>query len=168
MPRFGRRPLPDEVKALPLAPGERRLAWAVRADDAVVVATDLGLWMSTTREAPASRTDWADIERVSWKRPLLIVFGIAAVEGAGRRTEVDLTDSSDLPDVVRSAVTASIGWSAHYRLRPAGGVRVVGRRRPGREVLDWQLVYDVGTDAEDPDVCAQAEQLRLDARRTIG
>lgn len=168
MPRFGRRPLPDEVRALTLDPGERRLGWAAQSGSGVVVATDLGLWLSAKGPAPAVRTDWADIERVSWKRPLLTVLGIAAIEGTGTRTELEVPDSGDLPDVVRSAVTASIGWSAHYRLRPAGGVRVVGRRRPGREVLDWQLVYDAGTDVDDPDVRAQAEQLRLDARRTIG
>ena len=168
MPRFGRRPLPDEVKALALDPGERRLSWASRSGSGVVVATDLGLWLTSGDGGPVVRTNWADIERVSWNRPLLMVFGIAAVERTGKRTEIDLVDGGDLPEVVRSSVTASIGWSAHYRLRPAGGVRVVGRRRPGREVLDWQLVYDVDTDLDDPDVCAQAEQLRHDARRTIG
>lgn len=168
MPRFGRRPLPDEVKALALDPGERRLSWASRSGSGVVVATDLGLWLTSDEGGSAERTDWADIERVSWKRPLLMVFGIADVEGTGMRTEIDLLESGDLPEVVRSSVTASIGWSAHYRLRPTGGVRVVGRRRPGREVLDWQLVYDAGTEVDDPAVLAQAEQLRLDARRTIG
>jgi len=168
MLRFGRRRLPEVVRALSLDPGERRLAWALRDDDGAVVATDLGLWLASDPAEPGGRLDWADIERVSWKRPVLTVFGIAPVTGTGKRSEVDLLEGSDLPEVVRSAVTASIGWSSHYRLRPSGGVRVVGRRRPGREVLDWQLVYDADTDPDDPGVREQAEQLRADARRTIG
>jgi hypothetical protein len=65
-------------------------------------------------------------------------------------------------------VSGSVGWSSHYRLRPRGGVRVVGRRRPGQDLLDWQLVYDAGTDLDDPLVRAQADELLLSARRTVG
>jgi len=53
-------------------------------------------------------------------------------------------------------------------LTPSGGVRLVGRRRPGQELLDWQLVHDIGTDPDDPQVRAQGEALVQDARRTIG
>ena len=48
------------------------------------------------------------------------------------------------------------------------GVRVVGRRRPGQDLLDWQLVYDAGTDLDDPLVRVQADELLLTARRTVG
>jgi hypothetical protein len=81
---------------------------------------------------------------------------------------VQLEQEGNLPDTVRSAVTGSVGWSNHYRLRPGGGVRVVGRRRPGHDQLDWQLVYDAGTDLDDPLVRAQADELLLTARRTVG
>ena len=37
-----------------------------------------------------------------------------------------------------------------------GGVRVVGRRNPDREVFDWQLVFDQGTDVDDPRVRADS------------
>lgn len=163
MLRFGRRALPDAVAAVALEPGERRQAWAETVDGGAVVATDLGL-----RLPSGERWDWCDVERVTWKRPTLLVLGIAEVGGTGERRQLELRDGGDLPEVVRSAVTASIGWSAHYRLRPTGGVRVVGRRRPGRELLDWQLVYDAGTDVDDPAIRLQAEQLRDDARRAIG
>ena len=72
------------------------------------------------------------------------------------------------PGTSLGTVTGSVGWSSHYRLRPSGGVRVVGRRRPGQDLLDWQLVYDAGTDLADPEVQAQAEELLLTARRTVG
>lgn len=169
---LGPRP-PKSVAAVALEPGERRLAWAVTAGGAAVLATDVGL-----RLPGADRLAWPDIERVSWDRPTLVVLGIAPVEGTGERRQVELVGDCDLPAVVRSQVMASIGWSMHYRLRPtlaspggpeaAGGVRIVGRRRPGREVLDWQVVYDRDTAAPDPQQRAQAEALLLDARRTIG
>ncbi len=163
MPRIGRRRPPAAVGDVPLEAGERRLAWALTVTGEPVVATDLGL-----RCAGASRLDWPDVERVSWQRPQLTVFAVAAVAGAGSRRQVELADDGGLPEVVRSHVTASIAWSRHHALRPAGGVRIVGRRRPGRELLDWQLVYDPDTDPTDPDRRAQAEALLLDARRTIG
>lgn len=160
---FGRPALPGSVVAVVLDAGERRLSWALASSGAAVVATDLGL-----RMPGAPRLDWPDVERVSWKRPVLVVLAIAPVEGTGDRWELELVDDTDLPDVVRSQVTASIGWSGHYRLPPAGGVRIVGRRRPGQELLDWQLVYDRDTDPPGAQQRAQAEALLLDARRAIG
>ena len=47
-------------------------------------------------------------------------------------------------------------------------MRVVGRRRPAQELLDWQLVYDPDTDQADPVVQQQAGELLLAARRTVG
>ena len=43
----------------------------------------------------------------------------------------------------------------------AGGV-------PGQEPLEWQLVFDQGTDPSDPLVRAQAEGALASARRAIG
>jgi hypothetical protein len=158
-----RRPVPEVVRAVVLQPGERRLAWGVTAAGDPVVATDLGLHLPHT-----ARLDWADVERVAWRRPALTVTRVAPVDGTGARWQLELAEEADLADVVRTRVTASIGWTGHFRLRPAGGVRVVGRRRPGQETLDWQLVFDSGSDPDDPALRAQAQQLLDDARRTIG
>lgn len=158
----GCRRLPEVVERVRLARGERRVAWALTADGEAVVAATAGLYLPGQQ-----RLEWADIERVSWKRPALRVQNSAEVEGGGARTSLVLTDEGDLPDAVRTHVSASVGWSAHYRIT-GGGVRVVGRRRAGRELLDWQLVYDAGTDPHDPLVRTQAEDLLLAARRTVG
>ena len=151
------------MKAVPLEPGERRLGWGVTSVGDAVVASTAGLHVPGT-----GRLDWPDVEKATWQRPVLEVVEVAEVSGSGRRWRVELTEEGELPDVVRSAVTASVAWSTHVRLSPAGGVRVVGRRRPGQELLDWQLVYDRGTDLDDPRVRAQAEAVLADARRTIG
>lgn len=162
MPLFRRR-VPEAVAAVALEPGERRTAWGLTPGGDPVVATELGL-----RLPGAVRLDWPDIERASWARPMLTVLRVATTAGSGERHVVQLEQEGDLPDAIRSAVTGSVGWSSHYRLRPSGGVRVVGRRRPGQDLLDWQLVFDVGTDPDDPSVQAQTAELLLAARRTIG
>jgi hypothetical protein len=157
------RTVPDAVRAVDLDPGERRLAWGTTTAGKPVVATDLGL-----RLPGVPRLDWADVERASWRRPTLAVIRVSAVDGAGPRWELELADERGLADVVRAKVTASVAWSDHVRLAPAGGVRLVGRRRPGRELLDWQLVFDAGTDPDDPQLRAQAEAVLHDVRRRIG
>ena len=155
--------MPEVVKAVPLEPGERRRSWALTAAGDPVVATDLGLLL------PGSpRLAWADVEKATWKRPMLEVVRVSNVSGSGTRWRLQLEQEHDLPDTVRSAVTASVGWSTHVPLAAGGGVRVVGRRRPGLEVLDWQLVYDPGTALDDPQVQAQSAAVLLDARRTVG
>lgn len=152
------------VRAVALEAGDRRVAWALTDDQQPVVATERGLVLPG-RE----RVDWADIERAGWQRPVLTVVESAEVAGTGRTTAVRLReDDGGVPDVVHAGVTSSVAWSTHVRLIPAGGVRVVGRRRHGRDVFDWQLVYDPGTDLADPAVRAQAEQVALRARRSVG
>ncbi len=160
-----RRTLPSEVAAVPLQPGERRVAWARTTDGDAIVVTDLGVYLPGR-----PRLAWADLERASFQRPLLILNEIATVEGTGAQHAValDLTDDTDLPQVLRARLSASVAWSSHQRLLPTGGVRVVGRRQRDQDALAWQLVYDAGTDPDDPAVRAQAEQHLLAARRTIG
>ncbi len=151
------------MRAVALDPGERRLAWGVTTSGDAVVATDLGL-----RLPRSPRLDWADVERATWRRPVLGISRVARVDGGGARWQLELADEGGLADVVHAQVTASVVWTNHVRLQPAGGVRIVGRRRPGSDLLDWQVVFDAGTDPDDPQLKAQAEALVLDARRTIG
>ena len=151
------------VRAVSLEPGERRLAWGVTTAGDAVVATGHALLLPGP-----TRLAWADVERATWRRPVLQVSRVAPVDGAGTRWELELAQEGDLPEVVRSQVTGSVAWTNHVRLHPSGGVRIVGRRRPGQDALDWQLVFDRGTDPDDPQLRAQADALVQDARRTIG
>lgn len=161
--RLHLRQAPAQVRAVPLEPGEHRVAWALTPAGEAVVATGAGLHLPGR-----GLLAWTSVERAVWRRPVLAVREVAEVEGDGAAYDVELVGDGDLPEVVRARVTASVVWTSHSRLQPAGGVRVVGRRQPGLEVLAWQLVYDRGTDLQDPLVRAQAEQVLLTARRTVG
>jgi hypothetical protein len=154
------------VKAVALDRGERRVAWALTTAGTPVVATDRAL-----RLPDGTTLAWDRIERASFSRPVLTVLELAEVEGAGEPHQVALDlegESTDLPETVRARVSASVAWSSHTKLQPAGGVRIVGRRRPGLDALDWQLVFDRDTDPRDPQVRAQAEEYLAAARRTVG
>ncbi len=158
-----RRAVPPAVKALRLPTGERRTAWGLTVAGEPVVATDLALLLPGEL-----RLEWSQVERATWLPPRLTVLEVADVEGTGARHVLDLDDPGDLPQSVRTRVTGSVAWSSHEKLAPTGGVRVVGRRIPGSEVLHWQLVFDAGTDRDDPLVRAQADALLERARRSIG
>lgn len=164
-----RQRVPAAVRAVLLLPGDRRVAWSLTSEGHPVVASVYGL---TLPESPL--LEWRLIEKATWQRPELLVQALAPddgatqVEGAGPLHRLMLVDGGNLPAVIRTKVTDSVGWSRHLPLPGEGGARVVGRRRRGWEVLDWQLVYDAGTDASDPRVRAAAEQALAAARRTVG
>jgi hypothetical protein len=162
---FRRTAVPASVKAVALGPGERRIAWALTPTGEPVVASTRGLYLPD-----GTSLGWDEIERAHWETPTLELTELTELEGSGRHHEItlDLEHDTDLPAEVRTRVSASVAWSSHVRLQPAGGVRIVGRRRAGLETLDWQLVFDRNTDPQDPGLRAQAEELLTAARRTIG
>ena len=164
-----RQSVPAVVRAVQLLPGDRRVAWSLTREGHPVVASIHGLTL------PANPLlEWRLIEKATWQRPELLVQALAPddgavrVEGTGLLHRMMLVDGGSLPEVIRTKVTDSVGWSRHLQLPGEGGARVVGRRRRGWEVLDWQLVYDAGTDHSDPRVRAEAEQALAAARRTVG
>ena len=167
-PVLRRRPIPDVVRGVALPAGDRRLAWALTTDGLPVVATTSALLLPGSEPVA-----WADVERATWLRPMLTVVrladGPAPISGTGRETVLELSDDDGaLPDVVQTGVTSSVAWTTRVRLPSGGGARVVGRRRSGREDLDWQVVYDPGTDVLDPAVRALAEAVVTRSRRSIG
>ena len=155
-----RRAVPDEVRALGL--GERRLGWALTASGEALVATPTGLH----REAGV--LPWTQVAHVTFQPPVLVLNEVAEVDGAGQAHRFDLAEDAGLAQVVRAQVTSSVAWSDVRRLAPKGKVRIVGRRRPGRDDLLWQTVWLDGTDPDDPLLRAQAEALVADLRATLG
>ena len=155
-----RTPVPEAVAAL--RTDERREAWGLTPDGTPLVATASALYVGPTVLA------WTQVEKVSWAPPRLVITEASEVEGSGAVRTYELAQDAHLAEVVRARVTSSIGWSDRRALVPAGAVRLVGRRSPDRDALDWQLVFEAGTDPHDPLLRLQAERHVQGLRRTIG
>lgn len=155
-----RTPVPEAVAAL--RTDERREAWGLTPDGTPLVATASALHVGPTALA------WTQVEKVSWVPPRLVLTEASEVEGSGSVRTFELAQDAHLAEIVRARVTSSIGWSDRRALVPSGAVRLVGRRSPGRDALDWQLVFEPGTDPNDPSLRAQAVAHVDGLRRTIG
>lgn len=169
---LGRRPRPPAEALAPLDRHERVASWASTVDGGVVVATPLGLWWPGTGGHAAERLPWHLIDKATWRDGTLTVTA-AADSGDGVLTEqppraVRLAEPRDLPQTVRVRVQRAIGFTRHHTLPSGGGVRVVGRRVPGRDGLTWQLVFDPGVDRDDPAVRSHAAALVDQSRSEVG
>jgi hypothetical protein len=153
---FGRkRKIPADARP-PLDRDERVVSWAPADPAGTVVVTDRGLFLPGR-----DRLGWHQIHKATWANSRLTVIPSTQVgEGEGYAVMADdapvvvaLSRPDDVPADVRNRVTRSVAYTAHYPL-PGGGVRVVGRRIPGRNGVDWHVRYDEGTDEGDPEVVA--------------
>ena len=141
---------------------ERRLAWGITSEGVALVATASTLYVGS------EQLPWTQVERVVWRPSTLTVHEVAEVEGTGRARTWELVEDAHLAETIQARVTSSVGWSDRRMLQPSGAVRLVGRRAPGLEVLQWQIVWEPGTDPADPALRTQAEQWVDALRKTIG
>jgi hypothetical protein len=167
--RLFRREQPPAAAVARLSPGERVVSWADAADGSAVVATQLGLWLPGPDGS--ERVWWHLVDKAVWRAGTLTVTaaedsGSGVLDELAPRT-VRLAVPRDLPPTVRARVERSIAFTRHYPLS-AGGVRIVGRRVPGQDGLSWQLVFDAGTDRDDPAVRRQAAEMLAEARAEVG
>ena len=165
---FSREHPPDEAVA-GLDRDERVVSWAPTADGGTAVATQRGLWLPGA-DGP-ERLSWHLVDKVTWRDGTLTVIA-AADRGDGVLDEqpprsVRLARPRDLPPTVRVRVERSIAFTRHHPV-PGGGVRVVGRRVPGRDGVIWQLVFDRGVNRDAPAVRAMVAELVDQARAEIG
>jgi hypothetical protein len=154
------QPVPAAVKDLKT--DERRLAWGITADGFPIVATPSSLYLGD------ESLPWTQVERISWKPSTLTIIEVAEVEGTGRTRRFELAEDARLAETIRARVTSSVAWSDRRALYPSGAVRLVGRRVPGQDLLEWQQVFEPGTDPQDPFLRAQVDQMVEELRRTIG
>jgi hypothetical protein len=150
---------------------ERIITWAPLADPTAaagaVVVTTRGVFLPG-RE----RLGWHEIHKATWSSPRLVVVpGRQIAEGDGYVVMADdapvvvaLSKPDDVPDQVRQRVTKSVAFT-HHQPVPGGGIRVVGRRIPGRNGLVYHVRYDDGTDGTDPEVVAFTSELVAEAAR---
>jgi hypothetical protein len=170
--RFLHKPEKPPAEAVArLDQDERVVSWAPAAGGAAV-ATPLGLWLP----GHPQRLAWHLLDKASWQNPVLTL--VPAVDpGDGVLVEqppiaVRLSQPRDLPETVRVRVQKAIAFTRHHPLStdPGArrGVRVVGRRVPGRDGVSWQLVFDAGVDPHDPAVRAAASAFVDQARAELG
>jgi len=149
-----------------LDPGERMTAWAPTTDGGVVVVTSWGLWLPGWDR----RLGWHEVHKATWEDPVLTIIPAEEVEPgvvADREpVPVQLAHPRNVPPEVRTRVTRSVAYTAHHRL-PGGGVRVLGRRVPGRDGLAWAVRYDPGTPLDDR-VTDRAAEILGAARQSAG
>lgn len=155
-----RRSVPQVVRDL--RTDERRIAWGVTVDGLPLVATP------TTLYAGTERLTWVSVEKVVWRPSTLTLHEVAEVEGTGRVRAWELAEDGRLAETVRERVTASVGWSDRRTLAPGAQVRLVGRRVPGQDLLEWQVIWAPGTDPRDPVLQAQVRRELDGLRRSIG
>lgn len=155
MALFKRKPKLPADRRPALEPDERVLAWATTGDDAVVVATNRGLWLPGL-----SRLGWHEIHKAVWSGRELVVTPASVVdERDGYAVVADqpilstlLVEPGEVPDQVRTRVTRSVAYTEHHSLPEGGGVRVVARRVSGVDGLTWTVRYDPGTPPDEATV----------------
>jgi hypothetical protein len=168
---FRRRRLPADQRP-PLGPDERIVAWASTSDDAVVVATNLGLWLP----GEPGRLGWHEIHKATWSgRQLAVTAAEQVAEGDGYVVMADrqpvvytLLDPDRVPEQVRTRVTRSVAYTSHHQVPGGGGVRVVARRVSGVDGLRWTVRYDAGTDPDFNGVAETIIHLVSSARNGLG
>jgi hypothetical protein len=117
--------------------------------DAVVVATNLGLWLPDG--SSWRRVGWQDVVKATWTGDSLqLIEGTVAdgiVTDLPSRT-IRLTEPRNLPAVVRTRVEASIARWEQVQV-PGGSARLVARRVAGVDGLSWTARLDTGTPDSD-------------------
>jgi hypothetical protein len=145
--------LPDDARAtLDLARRERVLAAGRQRGGDWVAATDQGLVGTGWRVAwsMATHAQWYD------DTSTLVVTWLDDA-GEGHERPLVLDEPGLLPETVHERVTATILLSQHLPVGATLGVRVVARRQPGSDEVQWQIVPDPGVDLEDPEVSARVD-----------
>lgn len=171
-----KRRLPAGVRP-ELAADERILSWAGTVGDAVVVVTNLGLWLPGAGE----RLGWHEIHKATWSGRQLALIAARELPAGGLESSGDyvvmqdqpplvltLLDPDRVPEQVRTRVNKSIAHTSHHPLAAGFGVRVVARRVSGVDGLRWTVRYDEGVDPAAPGVAEQTAALVSWARESIG
>ena len=163
----GPRVPPEVLDRAGLARGDRVLAaaaaddgrWLLGTRDTVVVVAP------ADRDAEALRIPWERVESADWDRDQdrLRVTEVADF-GCPRPMHVfTVPDASQLLQLVRERVTASLLMRRRVLLDRRRGLTVIARRPPrGRGEIAWAFELDPGVDPQDPAVREAADQaLRL-------
>jgi hypothetical protein len=170
--RVGTRARPTDDPALHarLRPGERVLAAARTVSGttmlpaAVVGGTERALYLPD-----GVVLGWDEIERAVWHgdESMLEVVTLS-IDGPARFFKIRLDDPGRLPELVRERVTASIVVDQHVALVGRAGAKIIARRVPGRDDLEWIAIYDRGVDRDEAGVKERVSDAVALLRRDLG
>ncbi len=151
---------------VPVAAGERVLAWTESTDGQVLAGSRDALYVATG-DVVETRLPWEQIEAADWDRDTSLLrvseVGTWGEQRVEHRFEID--DPGRLLELLRERVTASVVLQRHVRVSGRRGLRVIARRAPsGHEPMAWFYEYDEGVDPEDP-LVRQAARAALEAAR---
>lgn len=155
-----RRRRPD----LPVAAGERLLAWGATPDGVVVGGTRDALYLP-------HRVPWEQVEAADWDNETseLRVSEVGSWGGVRPEHRFAIDEPGRLLELVRERVTASVVLQRHVPVAGRLGVRVIARRAPGLPTaITWIFEYDDGIDADDPAVRLAAAEALAAARGEVG
>ncbi|PRY02730.1 hypothetical protein CLV72_1011333 [Allonocardiopsis opalescens] len=110
-----------------------------------------------------SRVGWSEVEHARWTED-----GLELTATTGERRLLKVTDRGLLPETVHERVVATIVVSRHVPLRGELGVRLICRRTPGTDEMNWYTGYDDGLDPDDPQTRAEAADALRHLRLQMG
>ena len=156
--------IPGSEKLLAWGSGPMTLAGESDVARGYLAATDQALYV----EGTGDRQTWDRISRASWEDPLLEV---TLEDEAGRvsgqlRLEVD--QSGDLPAAIHDRVTASVVISEMVDLGEGVRARMAARRANDQAPIRWTVVFESGSDPQDPQLQARARAALSDLRSSLG
>lgn len=158
--RRGRERRPD----LPLAAGERLLAWGSTPDGVVVGGTRDALYLPR-------RVPWEQVEAADWDNETseLRISEVGAWGEARPEHRFAIDEPGRLLELIRERVTASVVLQRHVPIVGRLGVRVIARRPPGLPTeITWVYEFDDGVDPDDPVVRLAAAEALAAARSEVG
>jgi hypothetical protein len=160
--------LPGRRPDVPVAPGERLLAWASTPDGGSVGGTRAALYLP---DRDPSRLPWEEVATAEWDtdEEVLRVVEVGRFGEPQPEHWLRLDQPTRLLSLVRERVTASIVLQRHVPVRDRLGVRVLGRRSPGTHgPIAWFVEYDEGLDPAAPDVQGVVDDALAAARADVG
>jgi hypothetical protein len=151
----------------PDLPDDARATLGLAADERVLSAVGLrgGDWVAATDRALVGvgwRASWSSVTHAQWYDDTS-TLDFAWLDDAGERQAraLVLEEPGRLPETVHERVDATILLRRYLEVRDRKGVRVVARRQPGADDVEWQVVADPGVDPAEPQVSARvAETIR--------
>lgn len=153
-----------------LAPEEHPLVTTCDIADASVVATHAALHRLGAPDGSGdwSRWGWEKIARIAWDDVTSTLHLVGQAPHLPQPVTLALPDPGPLVAVARERVTWTTPWATRVALRSSGTMRLVVRRHPITDRMDWFLYPDATIDKADAGVQQELEEVLARCRAETG